>query len=71
MNADHAEACRLYATKLLGEPDGPWRITGIDPDGLDLALGDRTARLAFAQRVTEPGQLRQVLVALAGQARAA
>ena len=28
MNADHAEACRLYAVKLLGEPDGAWRITG-------------------------------------------
>ena len=71
MNADHAEACRLYATKLLGEPDGAWRMTGIDPDGADLALGDRTARLAFPQRVTEAGQLRQVLVALAGQARTA
>ena len=71
MNSDHAEACRLYATKLLGEPDGAWQITGIDPDGIDLALNDRTARLAFPQRVTEPGQLRQVLVALAGQARAA
>src|SRR5258707_11683316 len=71
MNADHAEACRLYATKLLGEPDGAWQIPGIDPDGLDLALGDRAARLAFPHRVTEPGQLRQVLVALAGQARAA
>jgi heme iron utilization protein len=70
MNADHAEACRLYATRLLGEPDGAWRMTGIDPDGADLALNDRTARLAFPQRVTEPGQLRQVLVALAAQARA-
>jgi hypothetical protein len=70
MNSDHAEACRLYATKLLGESDGPWRMTGIDSDGADLALGDRTARLAFPQRVTEPGQLRQILVALAGQARA-
>jgi putative heme iron utilization protein len=71
MNADHAEACRLYATRLLGEPDGAWKLTGIDPDGADLALGDRTARLAFAQRVTEPGQLRKVLVELAAQARAA
>jgi putative heme iron utilization protein len=70
MNADHAEACRLYATRLLGEPDGSWRVTGIDPDGVDLALNERTARLAFPQRVTEPGQLRQVLVMLAGQARA-
>ncbi len=71
MNADHAEACRIYATKLLGEPEGAWKVTGLDPDGLDLALGDRTARLRFPQRVTEPGQLRQVLVALAAQARAA
>jgi putative heme iron utilization protein len=71
MNTDHAAACRIYATKLLGAPDGPWRITGIDPDGADLAFGDSTARLAFPQRVTEPAELRQVLVALAGQARAA
>jgi len=71
MNADHAEACRLYAAKLLGEPDGAWRITGLDPDGADLALNDRTARLAFPQRVTGPEQLRQALVALAAQARAA
>jgi putative heme iron utilization protein len=71
MNTDHAEACRLYATRLLGEPDGAWKITGLDPDGLDLALGDRTARLAFGERVIDPGQLRQVLVALAAQARGA
>ena len=71
MNADHAEACRIYATKLLGEADGAWRMTGLDPDGADLALNDRTARLAFPQRVTDAGQLRQVLVVLAGQARAA
>ena len=71
MNADHAEACRLYASKLLGEPDGAWRLTGIDPDGADLALGDRTARLPFPQRITEPGALRKVLVELAGRARAA
>jgi putative heme iron utilization protein len=69
MNADHAEAIRLYATKLLDEADGPWRLTGLDPDGLDLSLGDRTARLAFEERVIEAGQLRKLLVALAQQAR--
>src|SRR6267142_4543866 len=52
MNADHAEATRLYATKLLGEEEGPWRISGLDPDGADLAAGDRAARLAFSERVT-------------------
>jgi putative heme iron utilization protein len=70
MNADHTEATRLYATKLLGEDDGAWRISGLDPDGADLTAGDRTARLAFPQRVTSAGALRQVLVDLARQARA-
>jgi putative heme iron utilization protein len=70
MNADHAEAARLYATKLLGAEDGPWRVTGIDPDGLDLARGDATLRLPFPERVVAAQQLRKVLVDLAAAARA-
>jgi putative heme iron utilization protein len=69
MNEDHAEAVRLYATRLLGAADGKWRITGLDPDGLDLALGDATLRLPFAERVTSPEQLRKALVAMAAEAR--
>ncbi len=69
MNADHAEAVRLYATKLLGAEDGPWRLTGLDPDGLDLACADRTLRLGFAERVTTAQQLRKVVVDLAANAR--
>jgi putative heme iron utilization protein len=71
MNADHADAIALYATKLLGEAEGPWRITSLDPDGTDLAAGDRTARLAFPQRVTSGGAIRDTLVALVKKARAA
>jgi putative heme iron utilization protein len=59
----------LYATKLLGEEEGPWRISGLDPDGADLTAGDRTARLAFKERITSGGALRQALVALAQEAR--
>jgi putative heme iron utilization protein len=70
MNADHADAVRLYATRLLGEPDGEWRVTGVDPDGLDLALGDRTARMPFAERVLNGGRLRKVLAECGAQARA-
>jgi putative heme iron utilization protein len=71
MNEDHAEAVRLYATKLLGAPDGDWRCVGCDPEGLELQL-DRTAlRLPFAQRVSGPGPLRQLLKELAQQARMA
>lgn len=71
MNSDHAEAVRLYATKLLGAPDGDWRCAGCDPDGLDLQLGNAGLRLPFPQRVTTAGELRKVLVQLAQQARAA
>jgi putative heme iron utilization protein len=70
MNEDHADAVRLYATKLLGEDDGPWRISGLDPDGADLAAGDRTARLPFPARVTTLAGIRETLVALVKDARA-
>jgi putative heme iron utilization protein len=70
MNDDHGEAVRLYATKLLGAEDGPWRLTGLDPDGLDLARGDATLRLPFAQRVIDAEHLRKVVVELAAKARA-
>jgi heme oxygenase (biliverdin-IX-beta and delta-forming) len=70
MNADHPDAVRLYATKLLGEADGGWQVTGIDPEGLDLALGDRTARMPFAERVTNGLALRKTLAEWAARARA-
>jgi heme oxygenase (biliverdin-IX-beta and delta-forming) len=69
MNEDHMEATALYATKLLGAADGAWRITGLDPDGADLALGDATLRLPFPERVTSALALRKTLVALVGEAR--
>ena len=71
MNGDHAEACRLYATKLLGAPDGEWRCVGCDPEGLELQHGRTALRLAFPRRVRAPGVLRQVLQQMAEQARAA
>ena len=70
MNADHAEACRLYATKLLGAADGDWACVGIDPEGIELQHGRTALRLFFPQRVTGPGPLRAVLKELADEARA-
>jgi len=69
MNDDHAEAIRLYATQLLKADDGKWRLTGLDPDGLDLALGDGTLRLPFPERITNPQALRKTVVDLAAKAR--
>ena len=71
MNTDHAETCRLYATKLLGAADGAWRCVGCDPEGLELQLERTALRLPFPQRIRSPGALRQVLKKLADQARAA
>jgi putative heme iron utilization protein len=71
MNGDHADAVRLYATKLLGAPDGEWRCVGCDPEGLELQHGRTALRLPFPQRVRAPDVLRQVLRQMAEQARAA
>ena len=68
MNAEHLED--LYATKLLSAETADWRCTGCDPGGLDLQAGAITLRLDFPERVTGPGELRKMLVKLAGEARA-
>jgi len=70
MNADHAEACRLYATKLLGVADGDWACVGLDPEGIELQRGQTALRLFFPQRVAGPEQLRAMLKQLADKARA-
>ena len=69
MNEDHREALSLYATALAGMPPGDWRTTGLDAEGIDLAAGDLTARVAFPERIVEPGRLRFVLKTLADEAR--
>ncbi|WP_298958348.1 DUF2470 domain-containing protein [uncultured Methylobacterium sp.] len=71
MNEDHRDAIALYATALAGEAPGPWRMTGLDPHGIDLMAGDRTARVIFPEPLRSAGDLRHALVALAGRAREA
>jgi len=69
LDADHKTTLALYATVLAGEPEGDWHATGLDPEGLDLACGDRTARIAFPGPVRTPEELRKSLVELAELAR--
>ena len=71
MNADHQDAIELYATRLLGEVPGAWRMVGIDPAGCELVLGKTVRRLDFPHRVTTPDALRKTLVDLAQKARSA
>jgi len=70
MNEDHREAMNLYATKLLGAESADWHCIGCDPEGLDMQAGAATLRLEFPARVTNPGELRKMLVKLAEEARA-
>jgi len=69
MNTDHADACRLYATRLLGAGDGDWRCVGIDPEGIELQNGRMALRLPFPRRIIALGTLRTVLKELAVVAR--
>ncbi|WP_245293250.1 HugZ family protein [Mongoliimonas terrestris] len=70
MNEDHLDAVRLYATRLLGRPDGDWRVVAADADGLDLASDEEVVRLPFRQRQGEVMGLRRELKALSDIARA-
>jgi hypothetical protein len=71
MNAEHADAVQLYATKLLGRAGDGWRLTGIDPEGADLRRGGTTLRLPFAKPVASAEEARVELVRLVKQARSA
>src|ERR1700682_48495 len=62
MNEDHRDAIALYATKLLGDEAGNWRIVSLAPGGGGLMQGGRARRLEFPQRVTEAGALRKGMV---------
>jgi len=70
MNADHADAVALYAARLLRRDGSGWRMTGIDPEGIDLRNDSESARLDFKVPVLDPTAARHVLVALAEEARA-
>lgn len=71
MNGDHGDAVRLYATRLAGRRDGPWRMVSCDPDGFEIAAGDEMARLEFGERVATSEAARRALIGLARTARMA
>ncbi|AWM85294.1 HugZ family protein [Microvirga sp. 17 mud 1-3] len=69
MNADHSDTVALYATRLCHAREGAWRLIGLDPEGIQLALGDEILRLAFPQILTQTEDLRPALMDLARRAR--
>lgn len=71
MNEDHADATRLYATRLLGEADGDWRFEGVDPFGCELGLKGKAVYLPFEEPAKTAGDVRKRLVELVAKARGA
>ena len=70
MNADHADAVALYAGAVTGQhAAGTWRMTGIDPEGCDLAGYQGCVRLTFPAPIATPADARRVLAELAAKAR--
>jgi putative heme iron utilization protein len=70
MNEDHADATRLFATKLLGAEDGDWRFEGCDSLGCEIGLSGQALYLPFPEPVATAGDVRKALVALVAEARA-
>jgi len=69
MNDDHSDVIAQVAHNLLGRTGSGWRMTGIDPEGIDLRCDGETARLDFAAPVSTPEAARAALVQLAARAR--
>jgi putative heme iron utilization protein len=83
MNDDHADAIRSMAEQASSSSSGrpganhadptrgePWRMTGCDPEGIDLVAGANAVRVRFPRRADSPDAVREALVALVRQARA-
>jgi len=68
MNEDHADAVDRYAASV-GAKDSGWKLACVDPQGIDLTLGDATARLWFDKPLKTPDDLHKTLVAIARRLR--
>ncbi len=76
MNEDHADTLTLYCRAFSRAVDvDSARMTGIDRYGFEMSAqtsqGPRPIRVAFPQAISSPQDSREVLVALAKQARSA
>ncbi len=71
MNDDHKDAIDAMAQGLGGVTSSGWVMTGIDADGVDLALKDEVLRLFYPAPLDDPAAMRGALVALAKSGREA
>lgn len=71
MNADHRDAIAIYARHFAHAGAESWLLTGLDPEGMDIASGDEVRRVEFPAALRDARELRNVLVAMAKDGRAA
>ncbi len=64
LNAAHAGAIRHLAVVRAGQAEGPWRVACLDPEGIDIRLGDQHARIALPHRATGRDDLLSAVRAL-------
>jgi heme iron utilization protein len=69
INTDHAIVPTLLAQAFGERGAGPWRATGLDPEGLDLGKDDEICRVTFPAPVNSGAELRQALMDLTAKAR--
>ncbi len=63
MNTDHADAVDRMAAKAGGEKAG-WRLSSLDPEGIDMSRGDHAVRLWFPRPLSSAGEVRGALIDL-------
>ena len=68
-NRDHAAAIDCCAGNLLGREESGWRMTGLDPEGLDLRRGGATLRLDFPAPATTVEAVHAALAQLGAGSR--
>lgn len=71
MNADHADAVRVYCRHFFGHDAQQATLVGADADGVDILADGVALRLAFTTRAQNSAALRQQLIELLRLAREA
>ena len=67
LNGEHLDLGSSFGHVSGALSGGGWRFTGIDPEGCDLRVGGRVARILFKEPVTDFSSVREALNELVGR----
>ena len=68
LNRDHAPEFEAIAMTRAKRRSGPWQLADVDPEGMDLVLGDAVVRCWFDRPVASENQLLEAILAMASAA---